>query len=558
MALLGRPVAANMPAMRFECLAPAQQPHLSRLALTYQSDFPRLHEYFQHPPTLEGVRQAAAGAHQAPVRREALVTALRTLNTGFGADPSVERNLNRMAAGAVAVVTGQQTGLFTGPAYTLYKALSALRWAEEMTRRGTDAVPVFWLASEDHDLEEVDHCDWSGPGGLERIELAYEPEAEGRRVGDLRLGPGIEPALESALAALDGPGAAAISGALRASYTPGETYSSAFGKLMSRLFAGRGLILLDPIDPAIAALAAPVLRAALRESGALAAELQNRSKALEHAGYHAQVKVVPNTTLLFAVLDGRRLPLRHAQDHFEAGNKKFTLSELEKAAGGGSAHQVILSPSALLRPVIQDSLLPTAACVVGPAELAYFAQSQVIYQQLMGRMPAVLPRAEFTLVEPHVGRLLRKYALELADVLRGRQYLRRKLEIESVPRALARQMSTGEKNLRRYLSRVRKPLRKLDVTLAGALDTSERKILYQLDNLRARAGRAADRRAELLERHERILRETLAPHGDLQSRSVCALPILARQGLEMLDVLQERVLCADHPAGAPCHQIVYL
>jgi bacillithiol biosynthesis cysteine-adding enzyme BshC len=546
--------------MRFECLAPAQQPHLNRLARTYQTDFPRLQQYYGYPPTIAGVLEAAAAVRGAQIPRAALVAALRKLNLAFGSDASVARNLERLAAGAVAVVTGQQTGLFTGPAYTVYKALSVLRWAEELTRHGADAVPVFWLASEDHDLAEVDHCDWSGREGLERIELPHGPESDGRRVGDVRLGSGIEPALESALAALEGPGGEAVAAALRASHSAGETYSTAFGKLMARLFAGRGLILLDPMDPAIAALAAPVLHAALRESDTLATELQKRNRELEHAGYHAQVKVVPNTTLLFAVLDGRRVPLRHVEDRFQAGDRTFTLADLENSGSGNGSREVVLSPSALLRPVVQDALLPTAACVVGPAELAYFAQAQVVYRRLLGRMPAVLPRAGFTLVEPHVRRLLRKYRIDVADALRGRQHLRRRLEIESVPRALARQMSTGEKNLQRYLARIRKPLKKLDPTLAGALDTSERKILYQIDKLRARAGRAADRRAELLDRHERVLRESLAPHGGLQSRTVCALPFLARQGLHLLDALYERALAADGASGccASCHQIVFL
>jgi bacillithiol biosynthesis cysteine-adding enzyme BshC len=544
--------------MRFECLAPEQQPHLNRLALTYQNDFPRVREYYAHPPTFEGIEEAAPAVRGAAVPRGALVASLRNQNAALLRDTSVERNLDRLAAGSVAVVTGQQTGLFTGPAYTLYKALSALRWAEELTRRGTDAVPVFWLASDDHDLAEVDHCDWSGRDGLERIELPHGTEDEGRRVGDVRLGPGIGPALEAALAALDGPGSEAIAAALQASCSAGETFASAFGKLMARMFAGRGLILLDPIDPAIAALTSPLLLAALRDGATLAAELQKRSRQLERAGYHAQVKVIPATTLLFAVIEGRRLPLRHAEDRFQAGNRTFSLAELEAAAARPGSQEVVLSPSALLRPVVQDALLPTAACVVGPAELAYFAQSQVVYRRLLGRMPAVLLRAGFTVVEPHVGRLLRKYRLHVVDVLHGRQHLRRRLEVESVPRALARQMATGEKNVRRYLARIRRPLRKLDATLEGALATSEKKILYQFEKLRARAGRAADRRAELLDRHERILRESLAPHGDLQSRTVCALPILARHGLGLLDALEERVLAQGSPARGPCHQIVYL
>ena len=543
-----------MPPMRFECLRPQDVPHPTRLATSYLTDFSAVSSYYEHAPILEGALAAAAAVPRAARPHGELVAALRSLNMRLGSDASVTASLDRLAAGAVAVVAGQQTGLFTGPAYTLYKALTAIEVARRLTAEGTEAVPVFWLASEDHDLAEVDHCDWLGRAGLEHIELARAADSEGRRVGEISLGPGIDNALATAVAALDGPSADAIAAALRHAYTPSETYASAFGKLFARLFAGRGLILFDPLDPALAALSIPTLQRALRENASLVSDLISRSRALEHARFHAQVKVTESATLLFAMVDGHRVPVRTRGASFQAGSRTFSLDELlalEQQSPGS------LSPSALLRPVVQDSLLPTAALVAGPAEIAYFAQAQVVYRRLLGRMPAILPREGFTLVEPHVTRLLKKYKLELRDVLKGSQHLRHALERESVPRALARQMTLGERNLRRYLERIRKPLRKLDPTLAGALDTSQRKMLYQLDKLRTRAGRAADRREELLDRHERLLREGLAPHHDLQERTLCALPILARQGLDLLDALQEHSHGIVNPGG-PCHHVVYL
>jgi len=545
---------SNIPSMRFECLGPEDLPHLSRLTSSYFTDFSRVSKYYGHPPTLEGLQAAAAEARKGNISRASVVAALRLVNHRLGTDASVARSLDRLAGGAVAIVAGQQTGLFSGPAYTLYKVLTAVRVAGELTARGTDAVPVFWLASEDHDLAEVDHCDWPTRSGLERIELPHDAETEGRPVGDIPLGPSIEVALRSALASLDGPDSAAIVAALRDSYTPTDSYSSACGKLIARLLVGRGLILFDPHESAVAALAAPVLAASLRENSAIVSGLIKRGRDLEHSGFHAQVKVTDTSTLVFAKIDGRRIPIRTRNASFQAGTRSFSLEDLlslaERAPGD-------LSPSALLRPVVQDSLLPTAACIVGPAELAYFAQSEFVYRRLMGRMPAVLSRAGFTLIEPHVARLLLKYSLTVRDVFRGRQHLRHKLELESVPRALARQMSLGERNLRRYLTRIRKPLRNLDPTLSGALDLSERKMLYQLEKLRARAGRAADRRAELLDHHERILREALVPHHGLQERTLCVLPILARHGLCVLDGLLER--SADLAClTASCHHVAYL
>ncbi len=556
MPLLLLPAAAmsNIPSMRFECLGPEEIPHLSRLTSSYFNDFSSVRTYFGHPPTLSGLHASAAAVGKGNASRAPLVSALRAVNDRLGSETSVSRSLDRLAVGAVAIVAGQQTGLFSGPAYTLYKVLTAIRVAGELTAHGVDAVPVFWLASEDHDLAEVDHCDWPTRAGLERIELPHDEETEGRPIGDIPLGSAVESALQSALASLDGPDSAAIDSALRASYTPADSYSSACGKLFARLLAGRGLILFDPHEPAIAALAAPVLASALRENSALISSLIKRGRDLDHSGFHAQVKVTESATLLFAKIEGRRVPLRTRNNGFQAGGQSFTLQELFSLAQRAPGD---LSPSALLRPVVQDSLLPTAACIVGPAELAYFAQSEVVYRRLLERMPVVLPRAGFTLIEPHVARILRRYSLTVRDVLRGRQHLRQKLERESVPRALARQMSLGERNLRRYLTRIRKPLRKLDATLTGALDISERKMLYQLEKLRTRAGRAADRRTELLDHHERILREALAPHHDLQERTLCALPILARHGLAVLDSLLERSASLDNLTSA-CHYLAYL
>jgi len=194
----------------------------------------------------------------------------------------------------------------------------------------------------------------------------------------------------------------------------------------------------------------------------------------------------------------------------------------------------------LLRPVVQDALLPTAACVAGPAEIAYFAQAAVLYQRLLGRMPAILPRASFTLVEPHVARLLKKYRLEIGDVARGRQHLGARLEQESLPKDLARRFAAGEKKLRAALTSLGGPLATLDPTLLGALGTAEKKMLFQFLKLRAKAGRAENFCTGVLDRQERVMLNSLYPHRGLQERTVCFLSFLARHGPALLDALQDR------------------
>ena len=537
--------------MERHCLRAGELPHTSRLFATYLEDFERLVDFYAHPPTPEGIARAAGEVPLDDGARRALVEILREQNRRFGADGATERNLDRLAAGAVAIVTGQQVGLFTGPCYSIYKVLSTLRIAQQMTERGLEAVPVFWLAAEDHDLAEINHCFWLSRRGLERLEVSLA-DAAGRpqSVGEIRLGKEIAGAVRSAAGLLQGPSAQEIIQALEECYRPDETFGTAFGKLLARLFAGRGIVLLDPLEPALHRLAAPIYRQALEHNAALTRDLLTRNKKLDRAGYHAQVKVSERSTLMFIRIDGQRLPIRQRNNGFIAGGAGFSSVEL---LGLVERTPEAFSANVLLRPVVQDFLLPTAAYVAGPAEIAYLAQAEVVYRRLLGRMPAVVPRASFTLVEPPVARLLKKYDLDFHDILRGRQHLRAKLERQFLSKTLAHRFTTGEKTIRKLLGGLRQPLGKLDKTLLGALDTAERKMVYQFLRLRSKAGRAQNFRTGVLDARERQLVDSLYPHHGLQERTLCFLPILARQGPALLEELSQRIVVGVSP-----HEVLFL
>jgi uncharacterized protein YllA (UPF0747 family) len=186
---------------------------------------------------------------------------------------------------------------------------------------------------------------------------------------------------------------------------------------------------------------------------------------------------------------------------------------------------------------VQDTLLPTAAYIGGPAEVAYMAQARVVYDQILGRMPAILPRASFTVVEAAIANLLVKYDLDIRDFFRGRQHLRKKMEAKTLPAALARRFEKDEKALRQLLEAYRGPLEKLDPTLVGGLQLSERKMLYQFERLKGKVARAKNVRTGVLDRHERLLLDSLYPNRGLQERSLSALPFLAEYGFEFLDEL---------------------
>ena len=535
--------------MECHCIGAVDVPHTTRLYSSYLQDFPSVARFYAHPPTLESIGRVAAGIRpDADVRRR-LAEILRGQNRIFGSDASVEDALDQFASGAVAIVTGQQVGLFSGPSYTIYKALTALRLAEELNSAGTPSVAIFWMATEDHDLDEINHCFWPSREGTERIVLPSS-DHEGSRAGDVRLGDAVLGAVERATANLGGPAAEEIRTALADSYSPSETYGSAFGKLFARLFAGKGLILLDPMSQELHRLAEPLYRAALERHEELDQELLARSKDLEGAGYHAQVKITEASTPLFLNVEGKRLPIRARDADFAAGRRSLSLSEL---TGLLAKSPLDFSPNVLLRPVIQDGLLSTAAYVAGPSEIAYFAQASVIYHRLLGRMPVIVPRASFTLIDARAVRLLGKYELEFSDVLRGKARLRAKMEGRLLPKTLTHRFVAGEKSLRKMLREVRQQVTKLDPTLGGAMDTAESKMLFQFSKLKEKAAHASAIRSSLLDAHERELIADLYPDGELQERRHCFLPALAGQGMDLLGELARRI-----KLGGVQHQVLYL
>ena len=540
------------------CIPFREIPDATRLFSSFLEDFSSVSAYYAHPPSEAGIDAAAREVRLDATARRSLVDVLREQDHTLGTDASSHRSIDRLAAGAVAIVTGQQVGLFSGPAYTLYKAISAIGTAERLTRRGIEAVPIFWLATEDHDLAEVNHSFWNTREGLSKYELPLREQDAGKRAGKVQLGVAIEGVVAAAGQSLQGAFADAIQRMLRESYTPDADYGSAFGRLLAKLLAGRGLIFLDPLDTRLHRLAMPVFQKAIANADALGGALLDRSKQLEAGGFHAQVKITRETTLLFCDVEGRREPIQRKNGNFAAGKKAFSRDELLAAI---ESRPQDFSPNALLRPVMQDTLLPTAAYIGGPAEVAYMAQANVVYREILGRMPAILPRASFTVVEAPVAHLLAKYELGMHDFLLGRQHLRAKMEAKFLPPGLAEQFERDGAALRTLLEGYKAQLEKLDPTLRGVVESAQEKMLYQFDKLKGKVSRAENMRTGVLDRHEKMLLDSIYPNRGLQERTLCALPLLAEHGLEFLDELA-RVSpppgSAENPLCAQQHHVVVL
>src|SRR5438270_3457793 len=204
-------------------------PHQPQLLRDYLHSYERVNSFFQHKPNLDSIVHCARSLDFPSDRRREVAAILRQQNQLLGAGEATITNLARLEKGAVAVVSGQQTGLFGGPAYAVYKAMAAVRVAKELTEQGIDAVPVFWMATEDHDLDEVRHVSFFHEGKLVKFELPAGV-GNGAPVGRIPLGPEIEP-LQSSAAQLLGEANGEIAQILRDGYRPQETYGSAFGKM---------------------------------------------------------------------------------------------------------------------------------------------------------------------------------------------------------------------------------------------------------------------------------------------------------------------------------------
>ena len=507
-------------------LLPSQLPHTTKFVRDYVENFPKVERFFAHPPDLKSVVEYAKNLSFPGDRRREVAEILRQQNRSFGSGPETEANLQLLEGGAVAIVSGQQVGLFGGPSYSVYKALSAIQTARELCESGVPAVPIFWMATEDHDVDEVRHTTWFTDGLLHRLELAH-PDEQAVPVGQIKLGPAVDDVLREAAITLGGPDGVALAAVLRESYVPTATYSSAFAQLFTRIFESFGLILLDPLDERLHKVAGPFLRDALAQRDSLNEDLLQRSKELDHAGYASQVKVTSRSTLLFTMDSGKRQVLSAANNHFNSGQDSATREEWLRRL---DEHPERFSPNALLRPVMQDYLLPTAAYFAGPAEIAYYAQTHVVYQKLLGRMPVILPRADFTLVDPKALRILKKYGLKVEDAWEGKQSLRRKMYASNVPKKLARKFDASFHDIQKITKKLQERIAGVDPTLKDTVARAEKRLLYQLEKLRLKTGASLDRHEKLVERHAEFLENLLYPEKSLQSRELCFLPFLARLG----------------------------
>jgi bacillithiol biosynthesis cysteine-adding enzyme BshC len=522
-----------------ECYPISILPRLSPLFLDYvESRSPLAPFYSSSPYSQQWMQQVPT---QDPALRSSIADLLDEQNRAFHASVATFANIDRLRQGAAAVVTGQQVTLFGGSIFTLLKAATAIRKAKD-----AGAVPIFWLATEDHDLAEADHVTLPSRHALHTLRLPHADSVT--PVGNILLGSGIRPLLDQAAELL---GFSPILDALQAAYTPEATFAQSFGKLLASIFAEQGLILIDASDRRFHALGAPVLRHAIEHAGELESALLERSKLLKDRGYPAQVLVTPSSSLLFLIDEdtGARLALKRKDSAaWFAGKKAYSTEDLLAILDTAPER---LSPNALLRPVFQDFLLPTAAYIGGPAEIAYFAQSQVLYEAILGRVTPVLPRLSATLVEPAIATVLAQHELSLKDVMGSHpDELAQRLGARSIPIEGKRKLASAGNALDAELTTLTQWMHALDSGLGRSADVSASKMRYQMNRLRRLAANYQLQTEASLRRHIGALYLSLFPENHPQERIIGAVTYLARYGESLIPELIDQAAqeCPGHKA----------
>jgi len=534
-----------------------QIPRTSRLFNDFLYNFDRVSQFYQ-PGGLDtsALIARAQKVTAQPFSRDAVVDALADQNTRAGAGEPTFANIERLRQkDSVVVITGQQAGLFTGPLYTIFKALTAIKLAEHLRAQGVNAVPMFWVAAEDHDFEEVNHTRLvNREGQLVTITYAGCSPKEGKPVGHVKLNEKITTNIDELIAALpESEFMPRLAEDLRDSYQAGANFADAFGKMMMKLFGKFGVVLINPLDDRLKAVAGEIYAGAMSQAPEFASRLVNASAQLESSGYHAQVYTNADAVPLFMLDEGRRTAMVRRDDgrfYLKTGEKSFGEAELLDTVRRCPA---CFSPNVTLRPIVQDFLLPTAAYIGGPAEIAYFAQLRPNYGLLNRVDPVVLPRASFTLIEKRHAKTMSKHDIKFADLFAGFEDVMKSVVERSLDQNTATVLDETEKVFEDQLEKLRASLVAVDPTLADALKGGREKILYQLHNLRTRFIHNRGKRDEGAKQQIERLFAVLYPNKNLQEREINVAYFLARYGYELIDRIYDEV-----DVGVHDHKLVYL
>ena len=527
-------------------------PWIRRLATDYAFDYPRLQDFFAgNPADPAAWADVISRTQRHPRQRDRIASALRAQQDRRGAPAEARAASAQLAdAATVAVVTGQQAGLFGGPLFTLLKALTALRLAQTVRdTHGVPAVAVFWIEAEDHDWNEVRTCGvLDADLSCRTIELADLPGANQGPVARVQLDDSIASAvaeLEAALPATEF--TPDLLTTLRAAYAPGTGMADAFGRWLESVLGPRGLIVYDASDVETKPLVADLFARELEGAGETARHATEAGTRLQAAGYHAQVMPADGTIALFHLNNGRHAIQRDG-DGFRVGDDHVSADELTARV---RHRPETFSPNVMLRPLVQDTLFPTVCYVAGPNELAYLGQLRGVYEAFGVPMPLFYERATATIVDSNAMKFLTRNDVALESLRAQDEAALNELLQAQLPASVEASVQDAVRAIDERLGVIAQEVVQVDATLEGATRSTLARMQDDLKKLQGKIIQAAKRKDETLKRQFRHAQAQVFPAGHPQEREVGFVYFLNKYG----PVLIER-LADDLPMDMGQHWVV--
>lgn len=506
--------------------------HEAKAAGFYNGDFRQVDSF---------VAQASR-VRERKIARANVADILREQNGRYGGTDKTFRNIDALAGKGSAIVTGQQTGLFGGPLYTLYKALTTIKLAEKLSNIGGETfVPVFWLASDDHDFREVNHVKILDKAN-QVAQITYEGHPAESKVPVSRIELNGEIArVITALDEMTHPSEFkdAILDDLRRCYEPGRSFAEAFAYWLMQLLGRFGLVIIDASDAGLKSLARPMFAKEIAEKSPSTNEVQGSSIALEKAGYHRQVTTQDGFLNLF-YMEKDRVSIEFKGGDYHIRDSADTLSQAELLARLES-YPEYFSPNVLLRPLYQDILLPTVAYIAGPSETAYYAQLLGVYGVFGLDMPVIYPRKNLTLLEGKVERILQAYDMQVHDFWKNIEPMIGELAKQQVPAELQKRLENAQLCINKNIEALENVVTEFEKTLGETVKGAKGRMLGQLEMIEKKITQAAKKKNDVVVNQLHKAQGNLFPDNGLQERVLNVAPFLFRYGYEFIDRLHDAI-----------------
>ncbi len=540
--------------------------HFSKLARDYITAFDSspVNLFFPLSPNERGdafkklleQRVKLASTPEETANRKVLVETLHKQHSNAGTlTKKVQANLNLLLnERCCAVVTGQQVGILGGPLYTLYKALHTVILANQLRELYPDFqfVPVFWQETEDHDFEETSGINII-TSNFELRNVRYTPSEDisRRQIGSITF---EKKALERVFSEIESfiPNTDFTDEMLsiyKKAYQEDFTFAESQAHLLGELLGDEGLLILNPNTPELKRQATHIFKKEIETAPYLSESIQNISNEIKKHGYHAQLD--PQGMNLFISDNGKRYKLSKIGDGFSYNSLPRSTTEINTTL---SEHPERFSMNVVMRPLVQDTILPTVAYVAGPGEIAYFAQLKVAYEWAGIQMPLVVPRISMTIIEDRFEKLLDKYKITSGGFLEQAEDIITNLLRSDQEEILSGSFSNANKEIGSILETLRKVLTSTDVTLNAALTSVKGKILTTLKDFEGKS-LAAERKKQsgTKQQFEKML-NVLLPEGKFQERELSLLYFLNKYGMDFWTQLKNELI--QNPKKTNEHHII--